>query len=301
MFLGFGEAATEFARGLSAAGFADLAAYDVAVHGGRGEPLLRERASETGTALLTDRAGFADADVVFAMIQPSVTARAAGETAPHLKSGALYIDFSSASPAVKQTAAALIEASGAAYVDAGIIGSVPTSGHRVPVVLSGARASDVAALFTPHGMQIDVVGSDVGAAAGIKLIRSILTKGMEALYAEALVVARRAGVSAEVLDTFCGFLDARPAQDTASILVRSHVIHAARRADEVAMSREMVIEAGVSPLMTDATIAVMRATAATGIADTFGGRQPGELDTALDALDAALGDTPRPSGTGADK
>ncbi|MFV0513797.1 MAG: DUF1932 domain-containing protein [Jhaorihella sp.] len=291
-FLGFGEAATEFSRGLSGAGFVDLAAYDVAIHGGRGEALLRDRAAQTGTRLLTDREAFGEADVIFAMVQPSVAGVAAEETAPFMRPGAWYVDFSSAAPSVKQAAAGVIEAAGAGYVDAGIIGSVPTSGYRVPIIMSGIGAAGIAATFTPFGMKIDVVGTTVGAAAGIKLVRSILAKGMEALYAEALLVARRTGVSDEVLDSFCAFLDARPAHDTAGILVRSHVIHAARRADEVAMSRDMVLEAGVSPHMTDAIISVMKATAATGIAQTLGGQQPSDLDAALDAMDAALAANP---------
>ena len=288
MFLGFGEAATEFARGLAATGLSDLAAYDVAIHGGKGEALLRERAAASGTALLTSQEGFAEADVIFAMVQPAVTKIAAEAAAPHLQAGAYFVDFSSASPSIKQAAAIVIEESGAHYVDAGITGSVPTSGHRVPIVMAGAKAAEVAALFTPREMVINIVGDKVGAASGLKLVRSILAKGMEALYAEALMVARRNDIADDVLDSFCAFLDPRPAHDTAAILLRSHVVHAARRADEVSMSRDMVIEAGISPHMTDAIIAVMQETAATGIANTLGGRQPADTTAALDALDKAL-------------
>jgi 3-hydroxyisobutyrate dehydrogenase-like beta-hydroxyacid dehydrogenase len=289
-FLGFGEAASLFAKGLSGAGLAGLAAYDVAVQGGPAEALLRERAQASGTALLAGREGLADAAWVFAMVQPSVTEIAAREAAPHLAPGAFYVDFSSASPARKQAAAEAIAAVGAHYVDAGIIGSVPASGHKVAVVASGVKADILRTTFAPLGMDISVVGDTIGAAAGIKLIRSILAKGLEALYVEALVVAQRTCVTDAVLDSFCAFLDARDARATAALLVQSHVVHAARRADEVAMSRDMVVEAGVAPLMTDAIVELMRRSAASGVAERVGRRQPQSLEQALAALEQQLPD-----------
>lgn len=290
-FLGFGEAGSLIAGGLAQAGLSGIAAYDVAVHGGPGEAILRERAQTAGVPLMIDRTAFTEANWIFALVQPAVTEIAAREAAAHLRAGTYYVDFSSASPKRKIAAAAAVAASGATYVDAGIIGSVPTSGHRVPVVASGAGAETFKSIFAPFGMDITPIGPDIGAAAGIKLIRSILAKGLEALYVEALVVAQRTGVTQDVLDTFCAFLDARSARETAAMLVRSHVIHAERRADEVAMSRDLVIEAGVSPLMTDAIVALMRQTARTDVADKAGKRQPENLDRALGMLVDALPDT----------
>lgn len=287
-FLGFGEAASLFAAGLAQEGLEGLAAYDIAVHGGPGEALLRERARSSGTALLDDRSGFSGALWVFAMVQPGVAEQAARETAPHLAPGAFYVDFSSASPKRKQAAAAAVAAHGGRYVDAGIIGSVPASGHRVPIFASGPDAAAFRDAFAVFGMDITLAGDVVGAAAGIKLVRSVLAKGLEALYVEALVAARRAGVAGEVLDSFCAFLDARPAHATAALLLQSHVVHAARRAEEVEMSRDLVVEAGLDPVMTDAIAGIMRRTAATGAAARAGGRQPATMDEALAILDEAL-------------
>jgi 3-hydroxyisobutyrate dehydrogenase-like beta-hydroxyacid dehydrogenase len=240
---------------------------------------------------MPDRTGFSEADYVFAMVQPRVTEIAARDAAPHLRPGSIYVDFSSASPQRKQAAAALVRAQGADYVDAGIIGSVPSSGHRVPVVASGPAAAAFRDRFAPFGMDIALVGEEIGAAAGIKLIRSVLAKGLEALYVEALTAAQRAGVTEDVLGSFCAFLDARPARATAALLLQSHVVHAARRADEVRMSRDMLVEAGVAPLMTDAIIAVMDESAAAGLADKAGRRQPASLERALDLIERAWPDT----------
>jgi len=288
MFLGFGEAASLVAKGFAQQGLTNLAAYAPSANGGPGETPLRDRAAQSATAVLSGREGFAEADWIFAMVPPANSVAAAEGVAPHLADGQFYIDFSSASPAQKRAAAEIVGARGVTYVDAGIVGSVPTSGHRVPVITSGAKASIFRDRFTPLGMDITLVGDAVGMAAGTKLIRSILTKGLEALYVEALVVAERSGVTAEVMDSFCAFLDARSARDTAAILLKSHVVHAARRADEVALARELVLDSGVLPFMTDATIRVMQQTAATAVAERAGRRQPDSLDETLILLETEL-------------
>ena len=295
-FLGFGEAASTFAAGLAGAGLEGIRAYDVAIHGGRGEALLRARARDAGVRLLDGREAFADADVVFAMVQPAATLAAAREAAPHLRPGSIFADFSSASPTIKQEAARDVEARGAHYVDLGIIGSAAASGHRVAVVAAGREAARLRDLFVPYGMNVSVMGEAVGAAAGLKLIRSILAKGLEALYVEALTVAERTGVTESVLDSFCGFLDAHSARETAAILMRSHVVHAARRADEVRMSRGMAIEAGVEPLMIDAIVRVMERTVGAAIPERVAGVAPGTLEDALAILVEGLPDSrPRKS------
>ncbi len=288
MFVGFGEAASLFAKGFAQQGVERLAAYSPSVHGGPGEAVLRDRAAQAGTTLLSGPEQFSDAEWIFAMVPPVRAREAAASVGPHLVSGTFYVDFSSAAPADKRAAAEIVSAGGGRYIDAGIIGSVPTSGHRVPVIASGADAGVFRDTFASLGMDITLVGDAVGVAAGTKLVRSILAKGLETLYVEALVVAERSGVTGEVLDTFCAFLDARSARDTAAILLKSHVVHAARRADEVSLARDLVLEAGVEPIMTDAIIRVMRQTAATSAADRVGRRQPGSLEEALAVLETEL-------------
>ncbi|MFG1432990.1 DUF1932 domain-containing protein [Xanthobacter sp. V2C-8] len=291
-FVGFGEAASHIASGLRGAGVDGMSAYDVAIAGGPRRPLLEARAAAAGVRLLASPAGLAEARHVLALVQPLASVEAARMAAPHLATGALYVDLSSAAPQAKREGAAIVEAVGARFVDGAIIGSAPSSGHRVPILASGDGAEAFGARFRAHGMDITPVTGGIGAAAGIKLVRSILAKGLEALYVEALLVAERAGVTDAVLDTFCAFLDARPARDTAAMLLKSHVVHAARRADEVRMSRDLARSAGLSPLMTDAIIAVMERTAATGVASALDGRQPPTLEAALHGLDAALNPPP---------
>ncbi|WP_165498078.1 NAD(P)-dependent oxidoreductase [Siculibacillus lacustris] len=283
-FVGFGEAAGLFAAGLAAAGIGPLVAVDPAAADSTARQRLLERAGAATVDLAADASRLAAATVVFCLVPAPVDRAATRSAAPHIAPGALWVDFSSTSPEDKRACAAIVAAAGGRYLDAAILGSVPTSGHRVPVIVCGEGAADFAAAFNRFGMAIAPVEGPIGTAAGVKLVRSILAKGLEALWVEALLVARGAGVLDAVLDDFCGFLDARPARATAELLVESHPIHAARRADEVRLSRDIVLAVGIAPTLTDAIVARLEATAATGVADKLAGRPPADLATALAVL-----------------
>ena len=69
-------------------------------------------------------------------------------------------------------------------------------------------------------MRPRVIGDKVGDASAIKMIRSVMIKGLEALTAECLLAARRAGVADAVLASLQnsdpGYRLARPAPPTTS-------------------------------------------------------------------------------------
>ncbi|CAO3425844.1 DUF1932 domain-containing protein [Azospirillum doebereinerae] len=274
-FIGFGEVASHVMPGLRAAGLTD-----VTVHARR--PEARALAAGLGATASADIGALADRDVVFACV-PGSSAVDAARSAAGLPSSVLYVDVSSLDPAGKRAAAELAPGD---FVDAAILGSAVERGHRVPLVASGPGAARFADLLTPHGMTITVVGDQPGEAAAIKLVRSVFVKGLEALYVEAFVTARRLGVLDTVEASVAEFLDTRPARDTAEMLLRSHLLHAARRAEECALSARMVAESGLDPLLSAATAALMARTASARI--QVQGRPTVAQSVAL--LDESLGD-----------
>ena len=64
----------------------------------------------------------------------------AEEAAPFLRPGHLYADVNTAAPKVKETVAGIVEKTGAAFVDAAMMGAIPTFLHRVPILASGGGA-----------------------------------------------------------------------------------------------------------------------------------------------------------------
>src|SRR5690606_19758 len=125
----------------------------------------------------------------------------AEEAARSLQPGALFLDLNSASPGTKQKAAALVDASGAHYVEAGVMTSVPPYGIKVPMLLGGARAAELAQLLNAWGLDAKAVSDQLGVASAIKMCRSVMIKGLEALVIESYSTARAYGVEDHVLPT----------------------------------------------------------------------------------------------------
>lgn len=283
-FIGFGEAASHLTLGLREAGLDGFAAHAPSA-------AARERAAAFGVAAAADPAILADRDVVFACVPGSAAVEAARRAAGAVAPGTLYVDISSLDPAGKRAAAeAVAPATAGGFVDVGILGSVVERRHHVPMVASGPGAARFAGLFTPFGMAITVVGGQPGEAAAIKLVRSVFFKGLEALYVETFVTARRLGILDTVAASVAQFLDARPAAETAALLLRSHLLHAARRAEESNLSARTVAAAGLEPLLAAATTALMGRTAAHDLRDRVHGH-PGAAES-IAILDAALGAQP---------
>jgi hypothetical protein len=111
---------------------------------------------------------------------------------------------------------------------------------------------------------------------------------MEALFVECALGASRHGIEDEVFASIAKFMDARPFMETVKFLVRTDVIHAARRAEEAAMSAEALEEVGVEPIMTRSTSQVLQRSADMRLKEHFGGVVPDDYKSAVGAIDAAL-------------
>ncbi|WP_127104156.1 NAD(P)-dependent oxidoreductase [Pararhodobacter zhoushanensis] len=191
-FVGFGEAGQAFAGSLSRGGLERVAGYDV----------NRERAAAMRAleVMPGDRAlALAGAGAVWCLVTADRAAAAAEDCVPHLAPGTLWFDGNSCSPGTKTQAAALIEAGQGRYVDVAIMAPVHPLRARVPLLLAGPWAEEAAGQLRSLGMNPTVVGDTVGQASTIKMLRSVMIKGIEALTAECVLGARKAGVEERVL------------------------------------------------------------------------------------------------------
>ena len=279
--LGYGEVGHGLAVGLGKAGLRSIAAYQRTPHG----PLTRERAGASGVRLVASPEELAGcADLVIAVTQGSQSMAAAGAIAPALTGDHCYVELASASPATKRQVAQVLAPSGAAFADGVIEGSPLEHEHRFGVLVSGPGARRFAELMTPWGMRIAVAGDEVGRAAAIKGLRHILMKGQIALLLECAVAARCAGIDREVLTSVAEWYDALPFMQNATRLVRTTTVHARRRADEAAMACDMLLEMGIEPVMTRATVATLEKVAALGLRERTGGVLPATLEAAIDLI-----------------
>ena len=276
-FVGFGEAGFHIAKGLRQAGIKMIAAYDI--HSdtpGRGE-LIRRRAEDAGANLVASNAALAAAsDIICSTVTANQALAAAEQTAPHLKTAHMYADLNSVSPGLKQAIAQVIEATGAKFVEVAVMAPVPPYGHQVPLLTGGHHAPEFAERLLPFGMKIETGTTNIGDAAATKMCRSIMVKGIEALMTECVLSACHYGVNEKVLASLGESFPGMDWPKLASYLVGRVVVHGERRAREMEEVAETVREAGVEPMMAEATARRMDWSAHLNLKDAFGGKAPAD-------------------------
>jgi 3-hydroxyisobutyrate dehydrogenase-like beta-hydroxyacid dehydrogenase len=137
------------------------------------------------------------ADVVLSIVPPgaSHTVAAAVARAAHAKGVTpLFADLNAIAPATART----LDTGQLDLVDGSISGPPPWKPGTTRVYLSGPRAHEIAALPF-DGVELVVVGDEVGAASAVKMSTASVYKGTSALLAQALLAAHANGVLEHVL------------------------------------------------------------------------------------------------------
>ncbi len=286
-FIGFGEAAYHLAKGLRAAGIETISAYDIHAETPRRGELIRKRAEEAAVRLAPSNAALAESsEIVFSTVTANQASAAAEQTAPHLRTEHLYADLNSVSPGLKQAIARTIIASGARFVEVAVMAPVPPYGHKVPLLTGGPDAPEFAERLLPYGMVIETGSAEWGAAAATKMCRSIMVKGIEALMTECVLTAIHYGVDQKVLASLGESFPGVDWPKLATYLVGRVVVHGERRAREMEEVAETVQEAGVDPIMVQATVRRMDWSAQLGLRDVFDGKAPSSYREFADKVGA---------------
>jgi 3-hydroxyisobutyrate dehydrogenase-like beta-hydroxyacid dehydrogenase len=114
----------------------------------------------------------------------------------------VFVECNAIAPHTVRAIAGTIIAAGGEFIDAGIIGGPPRApGANTRFYCSGPDTSAFEAL-APHGLDVHVVGSEVGQASGLKMVYAASTKGTTALWTELLVAARALGLQDALLAEF---------------------------------------------------------------------------------------------------
>lgn len=272
--IGFGEAGNTFAR----AGDWAARVYDVKTEGDARAEMLALY-DEAGVNLAESSAEAVDgAKAVISVVTADQALDVARRASRYITRDAFFLDMNSVAPDTKRAAAAVIDASGGRYVDVAVMAPVNPARMAVPLLVSGPYAEEGAKLLADLGFtKVRVVGTEVGRASTIKMLRSVIFKGMEALTAECVLACERAGVLDEVL----GSLGAEwPA--LADYRLDRMMVHGVRRAAEMEESAKTLEALGVEPLMTRGTISRQRQIGSLAISPI-----PETLDAKLERLNKA--------------
>ncbi len=145
-----------------------------------------------------------EASLVLSILPPASAMGLARDMAAAMeRSGArpVYVDCNAISPGTARDIANVIEAVGAPFIDAGIIGTKPGIGPGPRFYVSGADTAPMQAL-DGKGFQVLGLGPEPGRASAIKMCYAGLTKGTWTLHTAVLLAAEAQGLTAELRAEF---------------------------------------------------------------------------------------------------
>jgi len=250
----------------------------------RGE-VSRQRGENAGVKSLPSLSRLVkEADLIVSIVVPSAAKRVAAKVAKAAaKSGRrdlLFLDANAISPMTAAGIAGVLQPCGVEFVDGCIIGSAAKMGKGTIVYVSGPQAQRLQAL-AGFGIPIRVLGPNTSQASAFKVVYAGLTKGLQGLFVELLMGARRFGLlnelRAQYEESFPGLLE----KVSASIVGLR--IHAGRRAEEMDELKRTFAHHGMKPHMAPAVQKVLEAIAALDAGQpSASGERQGDLAETLE-------------------
>jgi 3-hydroxyisobutyrate dehydrogenase-like beta-hydroxyacid dehydrogenase len=254
-FIGFGEVAYYFSKGLKEDGIKEIIAYEKAL----GEPVygevIRNRAQDTGVQLVSSLKELVEsAELVISSVWGSIALDVAKEAAAFVSPGKVYADVNNTAPSAKTRGAKVLNAKEALYVDVALFVSPAVLKHRSLVYVSGDGAEEFNSVMSNYGMDIEIVPGEAGKATTIKTLTNIYYKGIQALDLELALAAWKTDIDLDIIAP----LAVKPVQDLPKEkelgfwMIRGG-IHAERKAAELEEIVEEVRDWGLEPMMMEAT------------------------------------------------
>jgi 3-hydroxyisobutyrate dehydrogenase-like beta-hydroxyacid dehydrogenase len=252
--IGLGEVGRVMAEDLCRTAEFEVVSWDVGF--ADADSHASRNADELGiTSAASSTAAVSDAQLIVSAVTAAHSVAAAREASSAIAPGAWFLDLNSSSPAHKSESARLIDAAGGRYVEAGLMSPIEPRRMASSFLLGGQYAEEFAAEAADWGFtSTRAVSSDVGRAAATKLCRSVVVKGLEALFTESFLAARSYGVEADVLASLSNILPTADWEQLAAYFVGRSVQHGVRRAEEMEEAAATVRDAGVEPWMANATV-----------------------------------------------
>ncbi len=277
--LGFGQVGSTFAVTLAAHG-AEVCCFD---------PRLGEREStHPGITFASLDAALAGAELVISMVPTDVAQGLARQAAAHLGTGQIYVDLNSTAPAVKREIARIVMQRDAIFVEGAVLGLVAATGSHTRILLGGPHAAATADVLNAHGLNCEAYREAIGAASSFKMLRSIFSKGLEALLIETLLAADRAGIRDDIWAELCGTIDSQPFDRLARSWITSHAVACQRRRDEMVQVIEVVAALGLTPTMCSATRDVLERSTRAALHEAFAA-PPDDISDVIGWLDRNAG------------
>lgn len=237
-FIGFGEAARAFLQGWRAqSGFrARISAYDIKTDSPDASVRAGKRADYAAANVIGTSSApeaVAGAEAVFSVVTADQAHAAAVAALPGLARNAFFFDCDSCAPQTKEETAKKVDAAGGRYVDVAVMAPVHPRLHRTPLLISGPHATAALPVLAALDMAAEVHEGPVGSSSAVKMIRSIMMKGLEALVCECVLAGTKAGVIETVLDSLDDTYPGFDWKKRSAYMLERVMTHGVRRAAEM--------------------------------------------------------------------
>jgi 3-hydroxyisobutyrate dehydrogenase-like beta-hydroxyacid dehydrogenase len=289
-FIGFGEAGQTISRGLLGECKPAIRAYDILFDNPANGGKLAQAARALGVQTARDHVeAVRGADLVFLAVTASSSLEAARSCLPGLGRRQLFLDINSVSPQRKIETAALVAPTGSPYVDVAVMAPVAPYLHKVPCLIGGPGAAALAPRAAALGMKMELVSDKVGQASAIKMFRSIVVKGLEALLVESMTASAEYGVEARVLASLQETWPGIDWEKLAGYMIERVVSHGKRRAAEMREVSATLESIGMEPVMAAATVMRQQWIADLGVKERLKGRKTEDRAELVRAIREAMG------------
>ena len=279
-FIGLGEAATAIISGWDRNNIKKITAFDIKTNDQLMSEEIKLRAQNLQIKLSFTLAEALDsAEIVFSTVTADQAANVAKSAVKFMRKEAYFFDLNSCAPSTKRISADYMQKRMVRYVDVAVMEPVYPKQHKVPLLISGAWSENAKEIFNSLSMCSRVVQGEIGRASSIKMVRSIMVKGLEALTAECALAAHASDVVDEV---FASLRDGHPNIDIrtrATYNFDRSVQHGMRRAAEMDEVAKMVTDLGLPNVLAQATAHWQRL-----IADHSNGKLPFKKERSLESF-----------------
>lgn len=250
--IGFGEVGYSFSKAMSEAG-ADITVYDILLDDPIRADEVKKRALECGNKVGTLEEVVENNTYILSTVVTQAAQKAAETCAPMLRPRQVYVDLNSTSPSVKIKISEIIESTGADFVEGAILGAVGVTGAKTRIFTCGVKGREVADLLNGMGMNVHFYSHEIGRASAFKMLRSIFSKGVEALLLEMLVAGKRVGIDRDLWEDITGFMASKSFEEICANWIQSHAVAHVRRYYEMLQVIDTMNEIGVKPIITERT------------------------------------------------
>ena len=284
-FLGFGEAGEAMARSLLEMPNISISAYDRLYLDSASQ---KASASDIEVTFCADPKSFADtSEVIISVVTADEAEVAAKMILPYLTSKHLFFDGNSVSPGTKRTISEAFEATGNRYVDLAIMAPIHPRGHKTPMLAAGPAAEDAQAYLDAAAFSYEWRGNKIGEASTVKMLRSILIKGVESLVCECVTAAEDLGLDSEILSSAGKTLRIDDMPALADYVMERAAVHGRRRAAEMREVAKTLEEMNLSNFLATAIAKHQDYVADMNLAEAFDGNVPRDRAKLAPAMRAA--------------